>query len=210
MGVSAAVQRVGVFGGAFDPPHRAHRALAEAALSGLRLDRLHLLPTGQAWHKSRNLTAAEHRVAMCDRAFGDLPGALVDRREIQRTGATYTVDTLDELGREYPGARLFLVIGADQLAAFKTWKRWTDILAKATLVVAERHLPGDRHTATAETPGHADPPFVSLNSPLMPISATAIREACAAGALSPAELAQLVPEAVASYISQHFLYQKPS
>ena len=207
---AAAVQRVGVFGGAFDPPHRAHRALAEAALSGLCLDRLHLLPTGQAWHKSRSLSAAQHRVAMCDRAFGDLPGAFVDQREIQRSGATYTVDTLDELRQEYPGARLFLVIGADQLAAFKTWKRWADILEMATLVVAERHLPGDGHTAAAETPGHADPPFLSLDSPLMPISATAIRHACAAGSLSPAELAQLVPEAVASYISQHSLYQKPS
>ena len=62
-------QRVGVFGGAFDPPHQAHVALAQAALSQLKLDALHILPTGDAWHKHRGLTAPEHRLAMCHLAF---------------------------------------------------------------------------------------------------------------------------------------------
>ena len=78
--------RVGMFGGAFDPPHRAHRALAEAALHQLGLDLLLVLPTGLAWHKSRGLTAAAHRVAMCELAFAGLPHLRIDQREIRREG----------------------------------------------------------------------------------------------------------------------------
>ncbi|RZI77063.1 MAG: nicotinate-nicotinamide nucleotide adenylyltransferase, partial [Rubrivivax sp.] len=86
-----------MFGGAFDPPHRAHRALAETALDQLDLDVLHILPTGQAWHKSRTLTPARDRVAMCQLAFGDLPRLVLDEREIHREGPSYTADTLSEL-----------------------------------------------------------------------------------------------------------------
>ena len=74
--------RLGVFGGAFDPPHVAHRALVEAALAQLQLDRLHVVPTGQAWHKARDLSPAQHRVAMAQLAFADLPGVQIDTREV--------------------------------------------------------------------------------------------------------------------------------
>ena len=104
--MSAAPRKVGLFGGSFDPPHVAHVALAEAALGQLGLDELRILPTGQAWHKSRALTAAEHRLAMARLAFGHLPGAVVDDRELLRAGATYTIDTLRELAAEQPGAQL--------------------------------------------------------------------------------------------------------
>ncbi len=89
--------RVGMFGGSFDPPHWAHRALAETALGQLALDRLHILPTGQAWHKARALSPAEHRVAMCKLAFGGLLNVNFDEREIHRDGPSYTADTLREL-----------------------------------------------------------------------------------------------------------------
>jgi len=129
-----------VLGGAFDPPHRAHRALAEAALAQLDLDALHIVPTGQAWHKARPLTDATHRLAMCQRAFGDLPGVVLDARELRRTGPSYTVDTLTELRAEHPAAELLLLLGADQWAALPTWKRWRDVLALATVAVGIRLL----------------------------------------------------------------------
>jgi cytidyltransferase-like protein len=69
---SGTAQRIGVFGGAFDPPHNAHIALAEAALAQLDLAELHVVPTGQAWHKSRTLTSKEDRLAMARLAFGEL------------------------------------------------------------------------------------------------------------------------------------------
>ncbi len=199
-------ERVGLFGGAFDPPHKAHRTLAEAALSGVELDRLHILPTGQAWHKSRTLSEAEHRLAMCRLAFADLPKVCVDDREIRRNGASYTVDTLEELRAENPGAQLFLMIGEDQLAAFKSWRRWQHVLTLATLVVAARASALGRSDLTAAP----DVPFLRLDMSLSPVSSTDVRTLAATGVAGLESLAALVPRAVASYIYLHSLYQQPS
>jgi nicotinate-nucleotide adenylyltransferase len=207
-------RRVGLFGGAFDPPHRAHRALAEVALSQLALDVLHILPTGQAWHKSRVLTPAEHRLAMCQLAFGDLPHTHIDSREIRRQGPSYTADTLRELAAEYPGSELFLVLGADQLLAFKSWVRWPEVLAQATLAVAGRAnqigVDAVHDQAEAMDLSGADLPFRRLDMPLKNISATAVRARADPAANASGALSLLVPEAVASYISLNHLYQEPS
>jgi len=205
--------RVGVFGGAFDPPHLAHRELAEAALEQLGLDVLHILPTGQAWHKSRPLTSAEHRLAMCELAFGDLLKMRLDPRETLREGPSFTADTLMELADEYPGAELYLVIGTDQLLAFKTWQRWAEVLELATLAVAQRPHPGQadpQNFAAAADISGVDVPFVTLVMPLHNISATAIRaRASTANGLGP-DFDRLVSNDVASYISTHSLYQDPT
>lgn len=206
--------RVGMFGGAFDPPHWAHRALAEVALRQLELDVLHILPTGQAWHKARVLSPAEHRLAMCLLSFGDLPRTRIDTREIRRDGASYTADTLRELASEYPGAQLFLVLGADQLLAFKTWMRWPEVLQMAQLAVADRATrigedALDSAHRQADLSG-VDVPFVPLDMPLTNISATAVRARFGQPLGRSGTQAALVPPAVASYISQHHLYQNPS
>lgn len=206
--------RVGMFGGAFDPPHWAHRALAEAALKQLGLDVLHILPTGQAWHKSRVLTPAEHRLAMCELAFGDLPCTRIDAREIQRQGPSYTADTLRELAGEYPGAKLFLVLGADQLLAFKSWVRWPEVVAQATLAVANRATnigaDGALDQVQETDLSAVDLPFERLEMPLKNISATAVRAHLERPVSRTGALDVLVPEAVASYISHNYLYQKHS
>lgn len=206
--------RIGVYGGAFDPPHWAHRALAEAALAQLRLDRLLILPTGQAWHKARPLTDAHHRLAMCLLAFGDLPNTQVDPRETRRSGPSFTADTLQELRGEHPDAQLFLLLGADQLLAFKTWMRWPEVLQLAQLAVANR---ATRIGADALDDTHAeadlsgvDLPFVRLDMPLTNISATAVRTRFGQPLGRDGTHAALVPQAVAGYISQHHLYQNPS
>ena len=74
--------RIGLFGGAFDPPHNAHVALAQAALTQLSLNVLHVLPTGDAWHKPRDLTPGFHRLAMCQQAFESFPNVVVDDLEL--------------------------------------------------------------------------------------------------------------------------------
>lgn len=203
-----------MFGGAFDPPHLAHRTLAQAALDQLGLDVLHVMPTGQAWHKVRPLSAAEHRVAMCRLAFGDLPRTRIDTRETLRQGPSYTADTLAELAREYPGASLYLVLGADQLLAFKSWAHWPEVLAHAQLAVANRALNIGADAAldqreTMDLSG-VDLPFVRLSMPLHNISASAVRLRAEQPAAHAAAVARLVPEGVASYISDHHLYQDPS
>jgi nicotinate-nucleotide adenylyltransferase len=203
-----------MFGGAFDPPHLAHRSLAQAALEQLELDVLHLMPTGQAWHKTRSLTSAEHRVAMCQLAFGDLPRTRIDTRETIRQGPSYTADTLGELEREYPGATLYLVLGADQLLAFKGWVRWPEVLKHAQLAVANRALQigadaalDQRHEMDLSA---VDLPFERLAMPLQNISASAVRSRLEQPALQRETLLRLVPPGVASYISDHSLYQDPS
>lgn len=204
--------RIGLYGGAFDPPHRAHRVLAEAALEQLALDRLLILPTGQAWHKTRQLTAPVHRLAMCQLAFGDLAKVQVDDREMKRSGPTYTIDTVGEVLAEHPGARIFLVIGADQLQAFRTWHRWSELLSLVTLAVAGRagqlgedaidvrHPPMDLRDANL--------PHVQIGMPLINVSATALRQRLSqTGASATPEDIPLVSQAVAGYISQQHLYQ---
>lgn len=210
----ASPQRVGMFGGAFDPPHWAHRALAETALKQLGLDVLHVLPTGHAWHKTRVLSSAADRVAMCHLAFDDLARVKIDEREIHREGPSYTADTLHELQHEYPGAQLFLVLGADQLLAFRSWIRWQEVLSLATLAVANRatnigaDAPLDQAVETDLS--QVDLPFERLDMPLRNISATAVRARLEQAAQSASALEVLVPEAVAGYISTHHLYQIPT
>jgi nicotinate-nucleotide adenylyltransferase len=191
--------RIGLFGGAFDPPHRGHRALAETALQQLALDRLLIVPTGQAWHKARPLTAAHHRLAMCHLAFDDMPRVCVDARETLRPGPSYTIDTLTALQQEFPPAQWFVVIGADQWLAFRTWRRWEAILRQATVAVAARPLDG----AAAPDLEAVGLPFVRLQMPALAVSATDIRERLAQG---ESAVDALVGAAVARYISAHRLY----
>ncbi|MEY4652375.1 MAG: hypothetical protein RI884_956 [Pseudomonadota bacterium] len=194
-------RRLGLFGGAFDPPHSAHVALARAALAQLQLDELRVLPTGSAWHKARALSASGHRLAMTRLAFADMPGVVVDDRELRRDGPTYTVDTLRELQREHPQDTLVLVIGADQADTFDQWRESAEIGRLAIICVAVR----PRADAPA---GAVDPSrlpgqqWVPITLPPLPVSATDIRTRRASGL----GIDHLVPPAVARYIDQHHLY----
>lgn len=113
--------RLGVFGGAFDPPHAAHVALVQAAIAQLHLDQVRVLPTGQAWHKARSLSPAQHRLAMTRLAFGPVQQVVVDEREMLRSGPSYTVETLRELKAEFPQAQLYLLLGDDQRRSLPSW-----------------------------------------------------------------------------------------
>jgi nicotinate-nucleotide adenylyltransferase len=210
-------KRVGVFGGAFDPPHNMHVALVKAALAQLQLDALRIFPTGYAWHKSRSLSAPEHRLAMAQIAFGDLPRVVVDPREIQRPGPTYTIDTLRELQAENPGAALYLVMGADQARALPTWHASEALLEAAIISVAARadevqadgRSNPDSGAFGAQFDAASLPPpwntgrFEALQLPPMAVSATDIRHRVG----TSQGIAHLVPDGVARYIDQHHLYR---
>jgi nicotinate-nucleotide adenylyltransferase len=193
--------RLGVFGGAFDPPHLAHVALARAAVEQLRLDELRIFPTGQAWHRSQALTAPEHRLALAQLAFGGLPRTVIDDRELRRPGPTYTIDTLRELKAEQPAAQLFLVMGEDQAVALTRWREWEAILQLAIICVAARPLAEMPPGAPPGLPAQAELRLLRL--PSMPESATEVR-----GRVQQGDgIAHLVPPGVASYIERHHLYQ---
>lgn len=197
------VQRIGLFGGAFDPPHRAHHQVASAALSQLSLDRLYIVPTGQAWHKARPLTDSVHRLAMCELAFGDLSRARVDTRELERDKPSYTLDTLTELQAQTPGAQWFLILGADQLLSFKSWHSYSRILTMVKLAVAPRSLnPGEPSLDLSAV----DIAYTPLQMPVDALSATEIRQQNTT--LNGAQAPNSVHPEVARYIAQHHLYSK--
>lgn len=195
-------QHIGIFGGAFDPPHQAHVALAKTAVEQLGLDRVFIIPTGFAWHKARTLTPAHHRIAMCNLAFEGLPLAQVDARETRRDGATYTADTLREIKSENPGATLYLLIGEDQAAALGTWHRLDEVIGSAIICVAARA--DFKVDAGSDGLTHlAIPDLRVLQMPPIPLSATEIRHKVQ----THQNLAPLVFDSVARYIDQHHLYQ---
>jgi nicotinate-nucleotide adenylyltransferase len=192
------MKRLGLFGGTFDPPHNAHVALARAALETLQLDELRWIPAGRPWQKKRTISAPLHREAMVRAAIGDEPRFVLDRIELERTGPSYTLDTVQALRRTHAQAELFLVIGADQYAGLHTWRGWQQLLGLVTLAVANR--PG------AMPPVH--PQVLRLAHrvvplPMLDICATDIRARAARGLPIDA----LVPAAVAHYIETHRLYK---
>ena len=206
----AKVLRLGVFGGAFDPPHSAHVALVEAAVGQLNLDRVHVVPTGQAWHKTRDLTDARHRVAMARLAFAHLPQVEVDEREVLRAGPSYTVDTLQALQTEFPQAQLYLLLGDDQRRSLPSWHQIGEIGRIAIICAAGRDMAVrawnedlDPPASPAKLSDTLQARILTLDMPLMPHSATDVRELAA----QEQTLTGLVTPAIERYIHVHHLYR---
>ncbi len=196
-------RRIGVFGGAFDPPHLGHVALVRTAIEALQLDEVRVLPTGQAWHRTGQLADAPHRLAMTRLAFAQVPQAVVDDREIRRTGPSYTVDTLTEIAAEHAGAQLYLLIGDDQRRSLPGWHRIGEIERLAIICAAARDPQvAAWHVTESSDGGLPGPDIQPLPMPLMPISATDIRERLS----RQAGVADLVAPAVERYIHEHHLY----
>ena len=209
-------RRIGLLGGSFDPPHLAHLALGRVARDTLALDELRWLPAGAPWQKAgRDMAAPAHRAAMLALLLAGEPGCVIDRRELDRPGPTYTLDTVRALqaearadaeaagqgGDPAAGAEWFLVIGQDQYARFDTWHGWRELLERVQLAVAAR----EGLTAVQPPPALAAVPHRCTVLPLArhDISASDIRARRARGE----PVAALVGPAVAGYIDQHHLYE---
>jgi nicotinate-nucleotide adenylyltransferase len=193
------LQRIGILGGAFDPPHKAHVAMAEAAMAQFHLDELIVVPTGNAWHKPRDLSNGEHRAAMARLAFNHLSQVRVDEIELRREGPSYTIDTLRSFAEKFPEAQFYLLIGEDQGKALATWHEIGEIAQRAIICVAEREMPDFPDTVAPSR----DIPTQALKLPNLPHSATQVRARVAQGQAIDA----LVPTTVAQYIQSHHLYQ---
>jgi nicotinate-nucleotide adenylyltransferase len=194
-------KRVGVFGGTFDPIHDAHLALAHAALTALALDEVLFIPAGQPWQKTNvgsGVSPALHREAMTRLAIADTPQFTLDSRELQRSGPTFTLDTLRELAAQWPTHEWVLIIGADQYAKLHTWRDWRTLLGLCTLAVANRPSVASAPAPEVQAFAHRVVPL-----PMLDISSTDIRQRVKAGA----DISALVPPQVARYIETHRLYQ---
>ncbi|MHC4608508.1 MAG: nicotinate-nucleotide adenylyltransferase [Planctomycetota bacterium] len=193
------MKRIGVFGGSFDPVHTGHLILAERAVEALRLDRLLFVPTAVTPHKrTRKLAPAKHRLAMVRAAVRGHPVFEASDIEIRRGGVSYTVETLRELKRRSPGARLHLLLGADSLGILGSWKDIREIARTAALCVFERP---DCGKVSVTIKGIR---VRRIDAPLVEISSTDIRRRVRRGR----SIRFLVPESVRTCIATRRLYRR--
>ena len=200
-------RRIGILGGTFDPPHLGHLLIAETARVALDLESVLFLPAGEPWLKSgQRITPSAHRLRMVELAIADNPDFCASDREVRRTGATYTVDTLRELSGAYPsGTNFYFIVGSDVLDQFHRWKEPEGILELCRLAVIER--PGgpadgvatlvERFPAAVKSGA-----VLPVAGPRVDFSASELRRILAAGR----SVRYQVPDPVAEYIQQHQLY----
>lgn len=202
--------RIGLFGGTFDPPHHGHLLAASDAFEALALDRLVWIPAAQQPLKVGTQSApAADRLAMTRLAVGDDPRFTVDAVEIERSGLSFSVDTVEGYARSRPGDELVVLVGADVLATFGRWKEPRRLALLARLAVLHRAVDGApvekaaiAGAITAIT-GPDVPAPVVLETRRVDISSTEIRERARAGR----SLHGFVPDAVARFIRERALYR---
>lgn len=194
--------RIGVLGGTFDPIHRGHTALAEAARHCAKLDRVVLVPSRLPPHRPPPVAPANDRLAMCRLAAASRADLDVSDVELRRSGPSYTIDTLHQLRRANPDADLFLVLGWDAARDIREWQRPDEVLGLAGLVIVARPGLASPTAADIELAG-IPPKTAQLCQVATPaVNATEIRRMAAQGQ----PLDGLVEPAVAAYIREHGLY----
>lgn len=185
--------RIGILGGSFDPIHHAHLIVAHSAREQLHLDQVRFVVAGeQPFKTGQHHAPADARARMVALAVASIPWFLVDHRELDRPGPSYTVDTLREILAEIPGAELVLLLGADAARGFSGWCEPDTIRSLATVAVFAR---------AGESPPAGFDAIVQV--PAMALSSTLIRARVAAGR----SLVGWVPERVGDYISGLQLYR---
>lgn len=131
--------RIGIYGGTFDPIHRTHLEIARAARDTARLDTVFFVVAARPPHKRGEVFApAEDRLTLVQAAIAGEAGMAVSRIEMDRTGPSYTVDTLEAFHQEYPDAALFLILGYDSLVDLPAWHKPAEILSMARVLTARR------------------------------------------------------------------------
>lgn len=188
-------ERIGLFGGTFDPPHTGHLLAAGSALEQLGLDRVVLIPARrQPLKAGARITDGSHRLAMCRRLAECDPRVVVDPVELGREGLSYTVDTVRTYRAAYPEADLVLLIGEDAAATLPQWRDPGAIAAMARIVVLSRD-------GGATGPAGVVP-VERLSTRRVEVSSSEIRARVLAGL----PIRGLVPDGVAAYIVEHGLY----
>lgn len=198
-------QRIGLFGGTFNPLHNAHLMIAEDVLEHFGLDKVIFIPACVPPHKGPEKVdgSPEERLEMIRLAIAGRPDFEVSDMEIRRGGISYTVETLRQFSARYPGADLFFIIGGDSLAELHLWRDYCELLRLARFVTVRR--PGD---GVADLPEMESGLRRQLSEDMIDvrpsdISSTEVRRRVAAGL----SVRGLVPEAVAEYIEQNSLYR---
>ena len=219
-----ATRPIALLGGTFDPVHYGHLRLADDVRRALALDEVRLVPAGDPPHRGGPQASARDRLAMLTLAAREFAGLVVDDREIERAGKSYTVLTLEALRREDASRPLLLIVGADAFLGFPTWHRWRDVFDLAHVVVVARPgvnladaLPPELAAEWRARLTHdkqilfSTPAGAIYQQPIAPhpISASAIRNVLERGSSGRDAVRAMLPTAVLAYIDHHRLYQAP-
>jgi nicotinate-nucleotide adenylyltransferase len=191
------MQRLGIFGGTFDPPHIAHLIAGELAVEQFQLERLLYVPAAISPHKKKQqVSSPQDRFSMLRLAIQDNSKFEVSDLEIKRGGNSYTIDTLHEIKEQLSPSALVLFIGRDQFEKFESWREPEQILSLAEVVVMDR-------VTSQKTSTKFDTAVRYLQMPLLQISSTEIRRRVKAGE----SIRYQVPDSVRTYIAEHKIYR---
>lgn len=195
--------KIGLYGGAFNPVHNGHLALAEHFKNALELERLIFIPTHVPPHKSGDgLVSGEHRINMLSLALSGLEYCSVSDIEFRREGKSYTYDTVCELKKIYSDDEFFLIVGADQYFDFQKWYRADDILRQVTVCSAARENNQYRQMLEYKSKHDNMQNTVVCNFDVTEISSSKIRNMISTGQ----SVSEFVPDSVLRYIKENNLY----
>ena len=195
--------RVGILGGAFNPPHIGHLVCAQEAFVQLELDRVVFVPVGQAHHRDlEGDPGPDARLEMVELAIADDARFAVSRIEIEREGLSYSADTLRELHATAPDDELFLILGGDQAAALPEWHEPEEVLLRAQVAVVERTNWSRNAIGIKVGRLKGAERIRYLDMPIIQVSSSSIRRRLAAGQ----PIRYLVPDRVANHIGAAGLY----
>lgn len=199
------VERIGIYGGSFNPPHTGHLHAARQAVETLGLSRLLMIPTGVAPHKElpADSPTPQQRLEMLRIAVGSDPNLTVSDLEIRQETVSYTCDTVQALRQSHPSAQLILLMGTDMFLSFESWKNPEQILQNAALGVFYRGQPGEEAAVQAqkEKLEAMGAKVYVLENPVTDISSTQLRRMLVFRCAD-----EFLPEGVADYIRAHHLY----
>jgi nicotinate-nucleotide adenylyltransferase len=188
------MKRIGILGGTFDPPHLGHLLIAEEVRIGLELDEIWFIPNQVPPHKQEAATNAEARIDMVKRAIRNNPSFRINSMEVERSGKSYTADTVRILKEEHPDTAFYFIIGADMVEYLPHWHKIDQLIELITFVGVKR-------------PGYqlkTEYPITEVEIPLIDISSTLVRKRLAENRT----VNYLIPETVYAYIKEKRLYEK--
>jgi nicotinate-nucleotide adenylyltransferase len=211
------MQLVGLLGGTFNPIHHGHLRLAQELADGLQLNEVRFIPSANPPHKADPEVSAQQRAEMVKLAIEDNPLFKLDARELERTGASYTIDTLISLYKELNDSALCLIMGSDAFLKLDTWHKWRELTAYCHIVLVQR--PNYQHQGLNQTlqtfmQEHYTENLAHLSEsrsgcitmqqiPALDISSSQIREIVQ----HKRNPAYLCPKAIVSYIQSNQLYR---
>ncbi len=190
-------RKIGIWGGTFDPPHIGHLIIAQEVKEKLKLDQIFFIPAALPPHKKKiKISPSLARLQMINLAVKDNPDFRVLDLELKRKGASYTVDTLRDLTRRYPGTQFFLILGEDNLNYIQSWKDLHEIFSLAKVIFVPR--PGFKNNKAKSRLKKGV--FLKLRG--IDISSTEVRERIKKGK----SIRYIVPDEVQKYIKKKGLY----